>query len=100
MLKADYDTVRKKAKQQLKIAQKATDTPEGTDLSDEYKGVSDYVLLLRCTEHLTGSTSQLIKDSKNYSEVFAIRTTLSDSIPFGRKPEYQENTHDFRQSVD
>ena len=41
MLKSDYDAVRKKAKQQLKIAQKATDTPEGTDLSDEYKGVSD-----------------------------------------------------------
>ena len=40
MLKSDYDTVRKKAKQQLKVAQKATETPEGTDLSDEYKEVS------------------------------------------------------------
>ena len=36
-VKDEYETVRKKAKQQLKAAQKATDTPEGTDLSDDYK---------------------------------------------------------------
>ncbi|CAB3988453.1 structural maintenance of chromosomes 5-like [Paramuricea clavata] len=33
----EYELVRRKAKQQLKAAQKATETPEGADLSDEYK---------------------------------------------------------------
>ncbi|XP_028416800.1 structural maintenance of chromosomes protein 5-like [Dendronephthya gigantea] len=37
IVKEEYETVRKRAKQQLRVAQRATDTPEGSDLSDDYK---------------------------------------------------------------
>ena len=42
-VKDEYELVRRKAKQQLKAAQKGTETPEGADLSDEYKEVSKSV---------------------------------------------------------
>jgi hypothetical protein len=40
-VREEYEVVRRRAKQQLRVAQKATDTPEGADLSDEYKEVSE-----------------------------------------------------------
>ena len=48
-VKESYDNLRRRAKQQLKVAHQATDTPEGSELSPELKEVSR--MFLDCTPH-------------------------------------------------